>query len=146
MDDRLVCLIYHSRAKPALCEDGAALGELLHRARDRNASQDITGTLFLAQGRVMQYLEGARAEVNVLYNQIARDERHSDVTLIDFSEIEVRKFREWGMTSLPDEFLMEISESCGGKFRPERFSAEAAHFLVDFAARLLSPEGEFRVY
>jgi hypothetical protein len=45
-------------------------------------------------------LEGSRDEVNRLYNRIVGDPRHTDVVLLDYSEIAERRFAHWRMRSI----------------------------------------------
>jgi hypothetical protein len=45
----------------------------------------------------IQALEGGRAEVNQLYSKVSRDDRHTDVTLLEYAEISERRFPGWRM-------------------------------------------------
>ena len=42
-------------------------------------------------------LEGGRSTVNTLYNDIVRDRRHHDVTVLYYEEIAERRFSGWTM-------------------------------------------------
>jgi hypothetical protein len=58
----------------------------------------VTGVLCVCHGDVfIQVLEGSREEVNRLYGKLLRDARHTDVTLLDYAEIEERRFASWRM-------------------------------------------------
>jgi hypothetical protein len=45
----------------------------------------------------MQVLEGGRTAVNLLYNDIVRDERHKNVVVLHYEEVAERQFASWTM-------------------------------------------------
>jgi hypothetical protein len=90
----LVRLLYASR----LIDGGPAVIEsILAQSRSKNPELGITGVLCHGGGVFMQVLEGGRAPVNELYNRIARDDRHREVTLLHYEEIAERRFSNWTM-------------------------------------------------
>ena len=90
----LVRLLYASR----LIDGSAAVIEsILAQSRSKNPELGITGLLCHGGGVFMQVLEGGRAPVNELYNRIARDDRHREVTLLHYEEIAERRFSNWTM-------------------------------------------------
>jgi hypothetical protein len=91
----LVRLMYASRAVPAV--DQEALVAILRKSKVNNPGTGITGVLCFSEGIFLQVLEGGRAAVNQLYNRIATDPRHSDVTLLCYEEIGERRFAGWSM-------------------------------------------------
>jgi len=93
----LVRLMYASRALPSL--DQEELTAILRHSREWNAKLGVTGVLCLCStGSIfIQVLEGGRKPVNELYNRIARDPRHQDVTLLNYEEISERRFAGWAM-------------------------------------------------
>jgi hypothetical protein len=96
----LVRLLYASRAAKPL--DDGLLRSILDASRVNNLERGITGVLCAhPDGAVfLQALEGSRAAVNSLYAALLRDERHQDVTLLDYAEIEERRFPSWLMGSV----------------------------------------------
>lgn len=91
----LVRLLYVSRA---VNKDGAGLIEsILESSRSHNLGNGITGVLCYGGGVFLQAIEGGRQAVNTLYNQIVEDERHTDVVLLHYEEIEERRFGGWSM-------------------------------------------------
>ena len=93
----LVRLLYASRAVESI---GSELIEaILTESRSRNPVHGITGVLCVCQsGNVfMQVLEGGREAVNRLYGNLLRDARHRDVMLLDYAEINERRFAGWRM-------------------------------------------------
>jgi hypothetical protein len=93
-------LLYASRAGQTI--DDALLQSILERSRTHNLEHGITGVLCVYHGGnvFLQALEGARAAVNALYGNIARDPRHTEVTLLDYAEIDERRFAGWRMGSV----------------------------------------------
>ncbi|MGB7184872.1 MAG: BLUF domain-containing protein [Burkholderiaceae bacterium] len=91
----LVRLLYVSRAESPI--SAANADEIVARAKHYNPDHGITGVLCYTGDIYMQVLEGGRGEVNDLYGQIIRDDRHADVTLLDYAEIDERRFVGWTM-------------------------------------------------
>ena len=96
----LVRLLYASRATNELDDD--LLHSIVERSRASNLEHGITGVLCVYRegGVFLQALEGARKEVNTLYGNIVRDRRHRDITLLDYAEIQERRFAAWQMGSV----------------------------------------------
>ena len=70
---------------------------ILVQAQKHNPVQGITGVLCQGQGFFLQVLEGERDRVNNLYRRICADNRHHDVTLLHYEEINERQFGQWSM-------------------------------------------------
>ena len=91
----LVRLMYASRAAQGVKPE--ALSAILKRSTSHNPSVGVTGVLCFSGDIFLQVLEGGRSQVSSLYNRIARDERHRDVVLLSYDEIEERSFSGWAM-------------------------------------------------
>ena len=91
----LVRLMYASRAVPAV--DQEELIAILKKSKANNAKSGVTGALCFSEGVFIQALEGGRTAVSKLYNRIAADARHTDVVLLNFDEIDERRFSGWSM-------------------------------------------------
>ena len=91
----LVRLLYVSHAEAEITPNNA--DEIIARSQNYNPDHGITGVLCYTGDIYMQVLEGGRGEVNDLYGQILRDERHHKVTLLDYAEIGERQFVGWTM-------------------------------------------------
>ena len=90
----LVRLLYASRAVDT---SPAAIEAILAQSRQHNPGSGITGVLCYGGGIFLQAIEGGRSAVNVLYGQIQRDVRHTDVELLHYEEIAERRFGGWTM-------------------------------------------------
>jgi hypothetical protein len=94
---------------------------------------DVTGVLCYDPVFFMQCLEGPRPAVNELYASILQDRRHTDVLLLEYTEVAERHFAEWSMGFLASydisKPLLEKYEG-SGKFDPHELTADQAfHFL-----------------
>ena len=78
-------------------QQSAVLSGILAKARKKNAEEGVTGALLYNSGYFAQVLEGPRAAIEVVFERIQQDERHSDVTILDFTESAHRDFAEWSM-------------------------------------------------
>lgn len=96
-------IIYSSRSR---CTPGEA-AKLLDHSRTNNARIDVTGALYLSDGRFLQYLEGEKEVVGSLYQRISLDRRHTECQLLDQRPISRRVYSGWSMAWLPES-------SCAG--------------------------------
>ena len=93
----LLCrLIYKSETSWDLLSNESLL-ELTTKSQANNSKADITGLLALSGESFLQVLEGPVPEVNALYLRIARDKRHTKLTLLSYEQIARRHFSEWSM-------------------------------------------------
>lgn len=74
-----------------------ALMQLVDRASRRNKSLNITGVLSFDNGRFGQILEGKPKDVELLWEVIQRDPRHSNVVSLGMKRINSRRFANWSM-------------------------------------------------
>ena len=137
----MISLLYVSRAVfPAGSEDRQLI-EILHAARARNPSIDVTGALIHLGGFFAQILEGESAAVNQLMIDILRDRRHTDVRIIEVVPIRHRRFEHWGMAWVPaspgPRSYIEILTRSDSDVQ----TAAAAAALVDYMARFADSEG-----
>jgi hypothetical protein len=92
-------LVYYSRNRitgtPA--EVAAEVDAILASAQRNNSLIDVTGALIFNAGIFAQVLEGARRDIEVTFERIQRDERHGDVQVLAFEEVESRGFPSWSM-------------------------------------------------
>ena len=73
------------------------LASILDKARRKNAEQDVTGALLYNSGYFAQVLEGPKTAIEATFERIQRDDRHGDVTVLEFAESDTRDFAEWSM-------------------------------------------------
>ena len=97
---KLVRLIYASSLVGPMSK--ADIQQILTASQRRNNPIGITGYLCVSPTHALQCLEGDREAVNTLYNLIAADSRHTNVTLLRYVEPWRRLFPVWDMGFTPD--------------------------------------------
>lgn len=88
-------LIYVSSATRAMGMDD--LAALLRTSRRNNGRLEITGLLLYREGAFLQVLEGHAQDVDLIYERIRADDRHTDVTTLLRAPVEKRDFPGWAM-------------------------------------------------
>ncbi|MEN9848516.1 MAG: hypothetical protein RL368_1256 [Pseudomonadota bacterium] len=73
------------------------IGLIIDTSHHNNARLQVTGALFFGNNYFLQFLEGSRHNLNLLYNKIVRDERHTNMQVLELREIGSRCFPEWSM-------------------------------------------------
>jgi hypothetical protein len=91
----LVRLLYASRAASPLT--APIVDSIQAQSRENNPQQGITGLLCFSDDIFIQVLEGGRDEVCELFNAIVRDDRHTNVRILSYEEIDARRFGGWIM-------------------------------------------------
>ncbi len=91
----MIRLLYASHAAQPLTP--ALMQGILASSRKNNIERGITGILCHSGDYFLQVLEGGRGQVNALYNVIAQDSRHDQVTILHYEEVTERRFAGWTM-------------------------------------------------
>ena len=128
----LVRLLYASRAAETLTPE--MVDAILAQSRAHNPEHGITGILCYGGGIFLQAIEGGRNAVNALYNHIVEDERHTDVVLLHYQEIEERRFGGWTMgqvnlSKLNTSIVLKYSEK--PEFDPYGVSGRVSLALLE---------------
>ncbi len=89
------CLVYFSNSV-GLFEQEDLLA-ILAQSRCNNAVAGITGVLLYVRGSIVQVLEGPKPTLEALYQRIAADPRHTNVTKVINRPIQERVFGRWSM-------------------------------------------------
>lgn len=132
--EKLVRLIYVSIMTVAC--DTEALENILKVSRINNKKRNITGFLCYDPAFFMQCIEGPREAINGLYTDISRDKRHTNLTLLEYVDVDKRLFGDWEMGFIPtnniDKVVLEKYATSGGRFNPFTLNGEKAReFLLD---------------
>jgi len=83
----------------------AEIGQIFQSARRNNREQNVTGALFFNSAYFAQALEGPKLAIEKIFENIQRDPRHGDVTVLSSETGGHRDFPEWSMAHVapPDE-------------------------------------------
>jgi hypothetical protein len=104
-------LIYHSQSR--LPSGEAALRELryiLNVSLARNSALGITGVLYHDGVGFTQVLEGSRAAVAAVFDDIAEDPRHAHVTVLAAASHPHRDFAGWSMALVTDADMRLLAD------------------------------------
>ncbi|MFT4941325.1 MAG: hypothetical protein ACI88A_004394 [Paraglaciecola sp.] len=107
--NELVALTYSSKIKRTSTDITTILDEINKTALENNKKHEVSGFLIYLDGYFIQRLEGPRNVIEKLYMNISLDQRHSEISLLSFTEIESRAFDSWNsLFSLNQENGEEI--------------------------------------
>ncbi|MFV1921052.1 MAG: BLUF domain-containing protein [Methylotenera sp.] len=95
LDDDLSLLAYTSVACHHMSHQ--ELITLLTHCRQKNSSRNISGMLLYMDGCFFQVLEGPRAQLELLFEKISKDQRHHHVMKLIVEPITERAFENWSM-------------------------------------------------
>ncbi len=128
MMNQLVQLLYISHLAKGI--GPVELGNILVTSRKNNEKADVTGALCYSQNGFLQCLEGPADAVNELYRRIMRDDRHVDVMLLDYRDVDERSFGQWRMAYVrEDEVDRDFLIKTRGSERFDPFDMTAGEAL-----------------
>jgi uncharacterized membrane protein (DUF373 family) len=83
---------------------------LLHKSRENNADNGITGMLLYGNGTFLQVLEGDERVVDALIANIRKDPRHTNLKMLYRRNIERRQYADWsmGFKRISDKGLQKV--------------------------------------
>ena len=128
----LVRCLYASRATAAITDK--AVRPIIDVSRRNNQAAGITGLLCADDRNYVQILEGGREQVSALFKRIMTDNRHSDVTLLSFAEIDTRHYGQWAMARLDFSQInpaMVLKHSETAQFDPFTAPASSTFELLE---------------
>lgn len=88
-------LVYTSFRNPE-CDDHE-IAKILASCKKNNPGRNVTGILIHSDSRFIQYIEGAKSDVEELFELIKKDTRHTAISRRNFESIDERIFPTWGM-------------------------------------------------
>jgi hypothetical protein len=74
-----------------------SLMQLVDKASRSNKVLNVTGVLSFDNGRFGQILEGKSKDVEVIWESILKDPRHTNVVSLGMKKINARRFANWSM-------------------------------------------------
>ena len=105
MSNSIFKVVYCSRnlISGDAAERDAEIQQILETARRNNHAAEITGALLFSAGHFAQVLEGPRESIEGVFERIQRDQRHSEVTVLEHLPAGRRDFGEWSMAYVAAE-------------------------------------------
>ncbi|WP_371395627.1 BLUF domain-containing protein [Fretibacter rubidus] len=132
-------IIYTSAGKPELTPRD--FRNIAIRASQQNNALNITGILLFFDGGILQVLEGDKDIIQALYQKIAGDDRHTNLTKLIDRTADKREFPAWSMgfrmveDSEQLDFAFDLTRQNFEKNMPEGVSAEVS-ILTNTYARI----------
>ena len=84
------------------------LQSLEESSKENNAALEVTGILIGTKSAFLQVLEGERKNVNLVFEKICQDSRHTEIELISYDRIFQREFPDWSMKCLSTGIMSRI--------------------------------------
>lgn len=118
MDNKsdIVHLVYVSAATIEISEDD--FNSIIRTLLKIIPSRGITGMILYSEGSFLQLIEGKRHEVDMVYERIREDYRHTNILKIYEESVDRRYFKEWcvAVANLP-ACKLEGIHGCSDFFR-----------------------------
>ncbi|MEJ8280482.1 BLUF domain-containing protein [Pseudonocardia spirodelae] len=119
MAEQVHRLIYRSRSEIPRENREVVLAEIFDVARSKNKRSGVTGALLISDNWFVQTLEGDEATVSGLFETISRDDRHTDVSVIESTTVDARVFARWSMARISVAGRSDIPlHDVDGRIRP----------------------------
>lgn len=93
-------VIYVSDAAEIAATSLLTLVDILGASERNNRRDHITGVLILHSGKFLQWVEGARLDLDRLMARISRDPRHKNLVVLSDLPITERSFPDWSMVQV----------------------------------------------
>ena len=113
-------LVYVSRSVRGV-NSAIGMSDILAEARPNNARDGITGCLTAIDGRFVQVVEGQADKLDDLINRLVRDERHTELRVLERRTVSERAFPQWDMlspvlvTAEVDDLRSLLRDDSGGR-------------------------------
>lgn len=102
----MISLLYVSTSmiEPAAAERGVT--EIAQESQHLNDKRGITGALIFTGTHFAQALEGDTGSIEILMSALRRDPRHTNIIVVERSNIVQRRFAGWSMAYAgPSQFV-----------------------------------------
>ena len=103
-------LIYKSQSETTISQD--SVEDILLYARRFNKERGITGLLLFSENVFLQFIEGTPEDIDLVYQRICHDDRHTDIRLLYTGYADMRTYPDWQMMAYSKEqiFTHGLSE------------------------------------
>ena len=101
-------IVYVSSATRYIDEE--VIEHLLKACRVNNKTHGVTGVLLHHDSNFIQYIEGNKQELELVYNHIKSSRLHRNIFELLNEPIPVRRFSDWNMgyTAAPENLMLEL--------------------------------------
>lgn len=124
------CWMYVSKSLVPESRRAAVLDEIAELAYRRTGQLGVTGCFISARGRTAHLLEGPPDVLAELKQRIEGDRRHTDVTTLNVTQIDRRRFSDWSIAYAgASMFVAEVMDQALGKTRASHEKQATAGLL-----------------
>ncbi|WP_201558436.1 BLUF domain-containing protein [Psychrobacter sp. 72-O-c] len=126
-------LVYTSCITSTGLSGASTLNDIAKISTKNNKADDITGVLCYGNGYFFQCIEGSEQALTNLKNRLLLDDRHKYLQILEFSEIDKRRFTGWSMRSIILERWMTTDPKVKAlmPFKPYSWSNEQGRQFLD---------------
>ena len=149
MPQSLFRIAYFSRSTigPDPADQAREIGHIVASARRNNLLVGVTGALLFSHGCFAQVLEGAREDVDLVFERVRGDRRHRDLRILQQGPVSARSFGDWWMayagTTSQDGQTVSLP---AGIFDPQDILAsQSGRILLQCLRELVSRDDEARI-
>ena len=99
-------LLYISESRIGHLDADSFETEVVVDSRIKNTILGLSGALLFTGTHFAQILEGPKASIDALMRSLAADDRHHNISVIERSAINTRRFADWQMAYFgPSQFV-----------------------------------------
>lgn len=135
-------MIYYSKNAIPAGKDSAfrEISEILKKSTEHNRKENVSGALLFNQNYFAQVLEGDRKAITKTFCRVCRDDRHTDIVILENRPVSERIFLDWSMafaghSEVADDLYRRFSTH--SNFEPAKMSADS---LLAFICELVKCE------
>lgn len=138
-------IVYASKIKFSALLKPSAMAKLVEVTRLRNEKEGVTGFLCFGNMSFLQYLEGNRATIEQMFEQIKHDKHYYDLLILEEGIRQQRRFPEWRVFATRFEAFVTNYPPAHAfiPFEPYHWSHDQVRQFIDmFQAYYLSYDPE----
>jgi hypothetical protein len=126
-------LLYISESRIDHLDADSFETEVVEAARIKNAVLGLSGALLFTGTHFAQILEGPKTALNAMMHTLQTDDRHENITVIERSAINTRRFADWQMAYFgPSQFVSRHVTRLLNSASPSE-QQRASDWLIDLA-------------
>ncbi len=116
------------------------LSRILAAGQKNNPALRVTGVLYFENNYFLQCLEGPREGINIVFNKVVNDNRHSEVQLLELKEISYRYFEYYLTTSNTKTIIDKVMKESGMRvFNPYLLDSRCLSLLAEGFKNITDP-------
>lgn len=109
--------------------------DIVVKSIENNVTHELTGMLLKLEDKWIQVLEGTNENLNKIFAKIINDNRHFEVRILGFEQIDNRSFQDWSMKGIEvEDIINKMDNELKSKyFIKNKFNMmEDTRYLLEF--------------